>query len=30
VKVWEIGDLDAGVWSVGAAMGLINDKRPRS
>ena len=25
VKVYEIGDLDAGIWSVGAAMGLIND-----
>ena len=25
VKVYEIGDLDAGIWSVGTAMGLIND-----
>ena len=25
VKVYEIGDLDAGIWSVGAAMGLSND-----
>ena len=25
VKVFEIGDLDAGIWSVGTAMGLIND-----
>src|ERR1700752_5467172 len=25
VKVFEIGDLDAGIWSVGAAMGLSND-----
>jgi NADH:quinone reductase (non-electrogenic) len=25
VKVYEIGDLDAGIWSVGAAMGLIDD-----
>jgi nitronate monooxygenase len=25
VKVYEVGDLDAGIWSVGAAMGLIND-----
>jgi len=24
-KVFELGDLDAGVWSVGTAMGLIND-----
>lgn len=25
VKVFENGDLDAGIWSVGTAMGLIND-----
>ncbi len=25
VKVYEVGDLDAGIWSVGTAMGLIND-----
>ncbi|WP_454791506.1 NAD(P)H-dependent flavin oxidoreductase [Mycolicibacterium lutetiense] len=25
VKVYEIGDLDAGIWSVGTSMGLIND-----
>jgi nitronate monooxygenase len=25
VKVFEVGDLDAGIWSVGTAMGLIND-----
>jgi nitronate monooxygenase len=25
VKVYEIGDVDAGIWSVGTAMGLIND-----
>ncbi len=25
VKVYETGDLDAGIWSVGASMGLIND-----
>ena len=25
VKVYEIGDLDAGIWSVGTAMGLIDD-----
>jgi NADH:quinone reductase (non-electrogenic) len=25
VKVFELGDLDAGIWSVGTAMGLIND-----
>ena len=25
MKVFEIGDLDAGIWSVGAAMGLSND-----
>jgi NADH:quinone reductase (non-electrogenic) len=30
VKVYEIGALDAGIWSVGAAMGLINDIGPRS
>ena len=24
-KVYEIGDLDAGIWSVGTSMGLIND-----
>src|SRR5271166_2242266 len=24
-KVFEDGDLDAGIWSVGTAMGLIND-----
>jgi NADH:quinone reductase (non-electrogenic) len=23
--VFENGDLDAGIWSVGTAMGLIND-----
>jgi nitronate monooxygenase len=25
VKVYEVGDLDAGIWSVGTSMGLIND-----
>jgi nitronate monooxygenase len=25
VKVYEIGDLDAGIWSVGTVMGLIDD-----
>ena len=25
MKVYEIGDLDAGIWSVGTGMGLIND-----
>jgi NAD(P)H-dependent flavin oxidoreductase YrpB (nitropropane dioxygenase family) len=25
VKVFEAGDLNAGIWSVGTAMGLIND-----
>jgi len=25
VKVYEIGDVDAGIWSVGTAMGLIDD-----
>jgi len=25
VKVYEVGDLDAGIWSVGTAMGLIDD-----
>ena len=25
VKVYEVGDVDAGIWSVGTAMGLIND-----
>ena len=25
VKVFENGDLDAGIWSAGTAMGLIND-----
>jgi nitronate monooxygenase len=25
VKVFENGDLDAGIWSVGTAMGLIDD-----
>jgi nitronate monooxygenase len=25
VKVFENGDLDAGIWTVGTAMGLIND-----
>ena len=25
VKVYEIGDVDAGIWSVGTSMGLIND-----
>ncbi|WP_172799408.1 nitronate monooxygenase, partial [Mycobacterium sp. IS-3022] len=25
VKVYETGDLDAGIWWVGTAMGLIND-----
>ncbi|WP_396903682.1 NAD(P)H-dependent flavin oxidoreductase, partial [Mycolicibacterium phlei] len=25
VKVYETGDLDAGIWSVGTSMGLIND-----
>jgi len=25
VKVDEVGDLDAGIWSVGTAMGLIDD-----
>jgi NAD(P)H-dependent flavin oxidoreductase YrpB (nitropropane dioxygenase family) len=25
LTVYEIGDLDAGIWSVGTAMGLIND-----
>ena len=30
VKVYEIGDLDAGIWSVGTAMGLINDIPPVS
>ena len=25
VKVYENGDVDAGIWSVGTAMGLIND-----
>ncbi len=24
-KVYETGDLDAGIWSVGTSMGLIND-----
>ncbi|MGA5465692.1 NAD(P)H-dependent flavin oxidoreductase [Mycobacterium sp. NPDC050041] len=24
-KVYELGDLDAGIWSVGTSMGLIND-----
>jgi NAD(P)H-dependent flavin oxidoreductase YrpB (nitropropane dioxygenase family) len=24
-KVYEIGDVDAGIWSVGTSMGLIND-----
>ena len=25
VKVYEVGDVEAGIWSVGTAMGLIND-----
>lgn len=25
VKVYETGDLDAGIWWVGTAMGLIDD-----
>ena len=25
VKVFENGDLDAGIWTVGTSMGLIND-----
>jgi len=25
VKVYETGDLDAGIWSVGTSMGLIHD-----
>ncbi|AGZ52433.1 hypothetical protein NIIDMKKI_60560 [Mycobacterium kansasii] len=24
-KVFENGDIDAGIWTVGTAMGLIND-----
>jgi nitronate monooxygenase len=24
-RVFDDGDLDAGIWSVGTAMGLIND-----
>jgi NADH:quinone reductase (non-electrogenic) len=24
-KVYELGDLDAGIWSVGTSMGLIDD-----
>src|ERR1700694_1392747 len=24
-KVFELGDVDAGIWTVGTAMGLIND-----
>jgi NADH:quinone reductase (non-electrogenic) len=25
VKVYEVGDLDAGIWAVGTAMGLVDD-----